>query len=459
MFSERDVPRRKCLPLAEVMPYFSSLGKGWPQKHIGVMTYNDPSMRTLVDYDFWVDIDSEDKKHHDVLQNIEQTLPNCVKLLGLLHKAHLIAPKDVGIYFSGHGGFHLLLPFSLCTALDPLELKYLVKKAVNEFRTCLGSWWPGSHIDMSTYDNKKMIRLPWSLHKSGLRKVELNLDDLALPASDMLRLITERSATFTSEPDLRWLRDKKSNEEFVAYVCRPSRLILPASSLPGTPTSPLDDFINDVAKAAPCVAELVTFRLPIKPHVKFNQQKIYLLSHLRRWGPFQYALEIGKAFADKYSERAHSTADQYRARRDEVHRAAETIFHNSANSTYDFRIRGQCVRKLETMVTGAFDTICEPRKCAHRCRSAWQEPTRIGIANIFKRCGNPTNLYIYFSLVIDGAAYSLTDLAMRLSMSRNTVRAAISDLKARGLVSVTKVGKGQEIKAIKSAVKSLLIKN
>lgn len=452
---------RKCLPVSEIEEFFAKLKPCWKGKNIGLMTYVDQDKKILADFDYWVDIDADDKKNRSSLQNLEITQTNCAALLAYMCTAFSMAPEDVSVYFSGNGGFHLLLPFHLKHYLDWKELVYRVRRTANELVTVLGkSWQPGSHVDLPFYKNRCMIRLPWSEHESGLRKVEIQPPELMLPAIELMKVIENRTLACTGGFGLQWWREKKSNIEFEDYVCRPSHFLTPVNPPTASPAIHIDEFIDEVAKDAPCVPEIMRFRMKLKPQVRFNQQKMFLLSQMKRMKrPFDYSLAVMKAWADAYSEHVRSTSSHdIMRRRDEVYRAAVTIFFNSANPTYDFEIKGQCVRKLNCIVLDDSSKPCVSKKCKHWCNITRQESTRISLAKLLKSTGNPTDLYVYTHLALHGPEHGFSDFAKTLRMSRNTIRSSTKRLERLGLVSIDKSNGGLEIKATYSLRKSFVVK-
>ncbi|MCL4305884.1 HTH domain-containing protein [bacterium] len=459
--SDEPSTQRPCLAIGDLSIFYQANDAGYPWKAVGLMTYSDEKMMNAVDFDFWIDIDADNKGKQTTLRNVEASLSNCKALLEYLSAKLSIDPLDIDVYFSGHGGFHLLLPFKLESIRSVDRLLENVKQTIRAFQQDLAPvWCDGSHIDQGIYNKKGLIRLPWSKHDSALRKVPLSPGDLKMSAPELVALVEAKSDTFPGSYDFQWHKEKKNCTALVELVRRPPRPTHRSTALSGCTSGLLDRVLDDVADETPCVEEIGKFRLPLHSGAKFNLPKMFLLSHLKRLGyPLDIATEIVTAWADRYSLRSRSPANKARQRRIEVESAARTIFRSPPGSNYDFSVNGNCVRCLSNMMHKSAVRPCDSRLCRHNCTGPWREPTRIRLSTLRSKCGNPNNFWVYTTIALNDQIVSLDDLTKELKMSRNTIRATIGNLQRLGLVVEEKSGKSKVIRATRSIKKSMLLKN
>lgn len=80
------------------------------------------------------------------------------------------------IYFSGHKGFHLIVPWMIWGLQPDAELNMKFKLLAK----LIAKQCNAKHLDLGIYDRKRLFRVPGSINsKSGLHKVPLSYEQLA----------------------------------------------------------------------------------------------------------------------------------------------------------------------------------------------------------------------------------------------------------------------------------------
>jgi len=115
--------------------------------------------------DLFFDFDSND---------LEKAKEDCISVYEHLTK-HLDVPRSkIKIYFSGHKGYHLIIPWSILgLSPDPeLHLNYLGLAT-----SISGTYTRNQTLDLKIYNARRLFRLPQTVHQTtGKKKEEVNED-------------------------------------------------------------------------------------------------------------------------------------------------------------------------------------------------------------------------------------------------------------------------------------------
>ena len=120
-----------------------------------------------------------------------------VKLVEFFTKELDVAPTDIWVYFSGSKGFHILIS-SQAVGIEPRDdLHKVFKHIAGYLKYRLGDVYkedegdriePLKSIDPVVYTEKRMLRLPNSVHqKTRLFKIELTIDELKTLTIDEIK--------------------------------------------------------------------------------------------------------------------------------------------------------------------------------------------------------------------------------------------------------------------------------
>lgn len=84
-----------------------------------------------------------------------------------------VKEKDIEVYYSGNKGFHVIL--TLKKQLNPKEIQNAALKLSKDLKT----------FDSSLYDHSQILRVPWTMNKTGLYKVPVSVKQLSLPMNSI----------------------------------------------------------------------------------------------------------------------------------------------------------------------------------------------------------------------------------------------------------------------------------
>lgn len=157
--------------------------------------------------DFYLDFDSD---------NFELVRQDAIKAISYLKVVFgLNNPIDqLKIYFSGNKGVHIIVPsvvIGITPRKDLNEIFKTIANAISEFST-------NKTIDLKIYDNKRLFRIPNSIHeKTGLHKVEITLDELRYSSESEIRNIAKKQRYFTPK---EYILCKQANKMYETFIER-----------------------------------------------------------------------------------------------------------------------------------------------------------------------------------------------------------------------------------------------
>ena len=133
----------------------------------------------------------------DDLNDFEHVREDAIKTFSFLKVIYRIPENLVRIYYSGNKGVHIIVP-AVIYGLEPMPLLNGVYKSI---ALSIRTFTPNKTVDTQIYDNKRMFRIPNTIHeKSKLYKIPLTSDELRnLPESKIKEMAKQpRNITFQS---------------------------------------------------------------------------------------------------------------------------------------------------------------------------------------------------------------------------------------------------------------------
>ena len=155
-----------------------------------VYHYNAPLIEGANLYgDLYLDFD--DIKCYD---NVKA---DALTALSYLKIVYHINENQVQIYFSGNKGVHLVVPASIL-GVEPMPLLNGVFRTI---AVSINTFSKNKTIDTQIYDNKRMFRIPNTIHeKSGLYKIPITADELRNLSEQEIRKLAEKPRQSTAQP-------------------------------------------------------------------------------------------------------------------------------------------------------------------------------------------------------------------------------------------------------------------
>lgn len=153
----------------------------------------------------YFDLDSDEKKD----QAPQLALDDARKLYGFLQT--VLPIESIRLYFSGKKGFHIEME-ALALGIGPAaDLSDTFRYIANDLKDKLEI----ETIDFACYDTRRMWRIPNTKHQgTGLYKIHLTPDELALPLQDIQALAAQPRKYTVPEPKF----NLAGNEWFRSYI-------------------------------------------------------------------------------------------------------------------------------------------------------------------------------------------------------------------------------------------------
>jgi hypothetical protein len=127
----------------------------------------------------------------DSERDISLARKDAVHLIQKLQVVYDVAPGQLGIYFSGKKGFHVLVPIYCLTG------EFLAQAHASQIHWLCNEIAEGfSTYDPSIYDHRRIVRIPGAVHRNRYtRKVQLTFDEIT---SEPLSVIADKYSYFLS---------------------------------------------------------------------------------------------------------------------------------------------------------------------------------------------------------------------------------------------------------------------
>lgn len=135
--------------------------------------------------DMYLDFDDKD--------NFDNAREDAIYAISYLKIVFGIEPNDLKIYFSGNKGVHVIVPKEILQISPNKKLNYIYKAIAKKIQLFIKN----NTLDMQVYDNKRMFRIPNSMHEtSKLYKILLSYNELrTLPVEEIKSLASSRRNT------------------------------------------------------------------------------------------------------------------------------------------------------------------------------------------------------------------------------------------------------------------------
>lgn len=168
-------------------------------------------LSTLLYGGLYLDFDDED--------DFEKVRQDALTSLSYFKVVYKIPEENINIYFSGKKGLHIIVPPEIMGIEPNNQLNLIFKYIANSIRT----YTPNKTIDLKIYDNKRLFRIPNTIHEAtGLYKIPLLSDELRnLSKEEIINLAhsprtikTKRIVEVNKTANIQYL---KAIDEFIKY--------------------------------------------------------------------------------------------------------------------------------------------------------------------------------------------------------------------------------------------------
>lgn len=139
--------------------------------------------------DFYLDFDHEIIDSDDKEKAFDLVRKDVLGVIRYLRIIYRIDSNDIKIYFSGSKGIHIIVPKEVMGVEPNKYLNMIYRAMASDISKLTNS----VTIDLKIYDNKRLFRLPNSVHpKTDLYKVPLSYNELSsLKYSDIIKIASE----------------------------------------------------------------------------------------------------------------------------------------------------------------------------------------------------------------------------------------------------------------------------
>ena len=125
----------------------------------------------------------------DALNEFDKVKIDALTALSYLKVVYHIDEKQVKIYYSGNKGVHIIVP-AVILGIEPMVLLNGVFKTI---ALSIKSFTPNKTVDTQIYDNKRMFRIPNTIHeKSKLYKIPITSDELRNFSEEQIKILAQQ---------------------------------------------------------------------------------------------------------------------------------------------------------------------------------------------------------------------------------------------------------------------------
>lgn len=123
----------------------------------------------------------------------ETVREDALKTLSYLKVVFRIMPEECEIYFSGNKGVHIMAPAKILGIQPDKNLNKIFRLIAENVR----KYTPNKTLDLVIYDNKRLFRIPASIHETtGLYKIPITADELRNLTHDEIKSLAEKPRYF-----------------------------------------------------------------------------------------------------------------------------------------------------------------------------------------------------------------------------------------------------------------------
>lgn len=114
------------------------------------------------------------------------------KIIAILDAIFYIPEEQLKIYFSGGKGVHIVVPQKILGIQPRKDLNNIFHTLVTDIK----KYVPNGTVDTKIYDNKRLFRLPNSIHgKTGLHKIPITAQELRTLSFADIKLLASQPRT------------------------------------------------------------------------------------------------------------------------------------------------------------------------------------------------------------------------------------------------------------------------
>ena len=131
----------------------------------------------------------------DAVNDFASIRIDALTALSYLKIVYHINENQVKIYYSGNKGVHIIVP-AIILGVEPMPLLNGVFKTI---AMSIKSFTPNKTIDTQIYDNKRLFRIPNTIHeKSKLYKIPITPDELRNLSEESIKLLAKQPRNLQS---------------------------------------------------------------------------------------------------------------------------------------------------------------------------------------------------------------------------------------------------------------------
>lgn len=152
----------------------------------------------------------------DNLEDFNKTRTDALTALSYLKVVYHINENQVQIYFSGNKGIHIIVPAKIL-GIEPMPLLNGVFKTI---ALSIKSFTQNKTIDTQIYDNKRLFRVPNTIHEgSKLYKIPITSDELRNLSEEQIRILAQqpREITFNTFYETNNIAQKQFQKAIEEY--------------------------------------------------------------------------------------------------------------------------------------------------------------------------------------------------------------------------------------------------
>ena len=175
--NERRFNRNVYINCNELLNYFQ--GRAYLDCYYSAYLYNTDKISEAELYgSLYLDFDDQ--------ENLNNAREDVIRTLSFFKIVYQIPNDQIRIYFSGHKGFHMVIPGNVLGIEPDKNLNNIFKHIAEQVK----SFSEHKTIDLGIYDNRRLFRMPNTINsKTGLYKIMITSNELyELTENDIKKL-------------------------------------------------------------------------------------------------------------------------------------------------------------------------------------------------------------------------------------------------------------------------------
>jgi hypothetical protein len=155
----------------------------------------------------------------DDIDSFEKVRADAITTLSYLKIVFGITENDVRLYFSGNKGLHIIVPAELLGVEPNKSLNGIYKTIANAIK----SFTANKTLDTKIYDNKRLFRIPNTLHeKSNLYKIPITPEELKKLSEFEIKSMAASQRKINDIKTV--MKSNKANKEYLRFIDEYNRL-------------------------------------------------------------------------------------------------------------------------------------------------------------------------------------------------------------------------------------------